>query len=335
MQNKVNQKKEMEYTYKHYYFKLGVKNVFLARQATDKILKEGDEIELAIYFTKGGVEHFDKYRPKEGEEIKPIETEEFKITVDDFKQVGMFVDAVRKEYHISIFWLFNEQQIYACQAIDNQIFDGTLKSDDTEDREKQRYQNPKSAKVKIKHIFKQYDEICPIPEFFATTHASQEYNRKTIVPFEKDSIKRVCEHLISGQGKMLINKNERLDFLSPLQFETLIFLIFYNKHEAIFCSTYRGGSTKDIDLIIEIPENIRLILNTQPCIGKLKFQIKMYDYFKNKNSKFSQEDVYLIHLGEKQEGKILGRSWIDEEISKSERLNYWLNRSLNYFFEIK
>ena len=87
-----------------------------------------------------------------------------------------------------------------------------------------------------------------LPESFSNINANQKFNRKTIVEFDgKEKI--MANHLIFNSGGMTISEKERLSHLSPVQFETLIFLIFVQNN--IYCSTYRGGTKEKYDLLID------------------------------------------------------------------------------------
>lgn len=293
--------------YKHFYFKFGGGNSLFAKHFDEqKQLYIGDDIDLAIYFTEADAEEFKKLNNQPD------------LSQDGIKQMSSFIEAVEKYHETSVFWVFYKAKIYAIQSKSNEIFSVYGKLSSANDLPNK---VPKLAKCRVLSIFDPNEQ--EIPEFFATTQASQEYNRKTIVEFKKKPIVDVCNHLLQETDKKLpINKSDLFNYLSPLQFETLIFLIFYNKHEDIFCKTYRGGTIKDIDLIVDIPKNV--FPNME---GVNKIQIKMYDYTKNIG-----EGITLIHLGKSEIDKnTYGKDWIEKEIALAPRLQKWLQKSLDFF----
>lgn len=314
-------KKTTENTFKHYYFKFGEKNQIWS----EYIKQQNKEIPLSIFF--------DKWKSKSKEEKQfPWKVDdyynsesEFKKTFDerhhnDTKQINMFFECGKKQVNNTIFWIFDEIKVYALQPtseIRDSQKDGIL--------EKYKPEDGDSAKTIPCKIYKEFLKE-ELPESFATVNSNQKYNRKTIERFD-DREQNLANFLLNEQkgDKMKIKTEDMFDYLSPIQFETLIFLIFH--HNDIFCATYRGGTLKDIDLKIEIDENSNL--KSFQNIGNQLIQIKMQDYRK---FKAKEKNEYLIHLGKSVNDKnILGKDWIKTEVKKLLQVEIWLKKSLTFY----
>lgn len=110
----------------------------------------------------------------------------------------------------------------------------------------------KLCKAKIVFEF----EACKVIHKFASTNANQAYNRRTIAEIkDKDNLKEIADAILDYQlyKKCLPNpkpskelSEEKLQYLSPIQLETLVFLIMYEKGYNPSC--YRGGTGKDYDM---------------------------------------------------------------------------------------
>ena len=161
-----------------------------------------------------------------------------------------------------------------------------------------------------------------LPEAFANINTNQKYNRKTIIEFEGNE-ELVANHLVCSSEKMKISATERLSLLSPVQFETLIFLIFVQYN--VYCSTYRGGTKEKYDLLIDNKEEVFPEFEN----GIINIQIKMKKDFVP--PKLETKTVF-VYLGKTDKKKnLFGNDWIFSKIGKSKYIDNWLTRSLDFF----
>ena len=104
--------------------------------------------------------------------------------------------------------------------------------------------------------------------------------------------------------------------MSPIEFETLCFLIF-NRGKS-HCSSFRGGILKDYDL--------RVINNGQfkDLPDKFWLQVKKKEEVEKRKKEESREHV-LIYIGEtKIKERLLGKEWIISIIKKDCGIKEWL-----------
>jgi len=213
------------------------------------------------------------------------------------------------------FWIFHKDDIYIYKPIEKAKSPNELPA-------RENYKIiPKIRKSKLLKTLKKED----CPEILSTLSANQAYNRKTIEKFT-GNIKQIADSIILGE-KLKIKTEDRLNYLSPVQFETLIFLIFH--HTDIYVSTHRGGTKKWIDLQLRVTEQNKLGLNDHQ---NYNLQIKMYDYLKNYPNFSFDRNNYLIHTGRTDKNKnILGKNWIEDRIAEIDKVNRWLNFTLEHF----
>lgn len=299
----------------HYYFKLGVGNNLF--KPTD----EGELLTLSIYFND----------EKPGWKISPYLTsgifnetqflqdaKSLKVSGNSssLSQVKSFVQASLPEnWERSFLWIFYHPKLYVFQPT-SLIYDGEV-------NESKFYgHQPKDMKAVCKKVFSMED----VPEFFAALNANQGYNRLTIRKFE-NSVHKVAEHLLFPKEERLkIESSKKFDFLSPVQFETLVFLIFH--HAGAFCSTFRGGTRPGIDLLAEFSETPKL--PGFPTSGKYFLQVKMKNSDVPKPSS-DHRNEFLIWLGDSDfEHRVLGQEWIESQIFNHVEVSRWLNRSLGF-----
>lgn len=298
----------------HFYFKFGEGNQHF------KSVPEGESLELSIYFNKEKqgwkIERF-----LQDGQFKQTEFEraaaENEISVSDISQAATFIKISLPENRERCFlWIFKHPEIFAFQPV-GLVSDGDL------DTSKVVGQQPKQMPTICKRIFK----VENVPEFFAALNAHQGYNRCTIRHFENPAIHAIAEHLLFPKAeKLKIAASQKFDFLSPVQFETLVFLIFH--HAGAFCSTFRGGTRPEIDLSVEFSETPKLSGFTSS--GKYFLQVKMKNT-EVKKLKPSNDGEYLIWLGETDlTQKILGKDWLERQIAQSNEVRNWLVRSLDF-----
>jgi hypothetical protein len=285
----------------HHFFKFGIKNCFF-----EKCLGEKKSIiPLSIYFGDWKIEQYQKH----------IETEKSQNKT----QIETFFKCA-EENTTSFFWIFYKNHVYVLKP-DGEIQNGDPSFTDWSGAP------PKTIPCKIMKEFLG-DKL---PEMFATLNSNQKYNRKTIVKFDS-KIEKICNYLLEESNmpsnKMKIKHSERLEYLSPIQFETLVFLIFH--HNDSYVSTYRGGTLEGFDLKVFLSKKNRI--DGIENVGTVYIQVKMKEH---KNFSHS-ENKYLIHLGKDCSKKhILGKKWIEVELSKLEKVEDWLEQSLDFFEIIK
>lgn len=294
---------------KHYYFKFGPKNNFFAYHLSKDDVKE---IDLAIFFgTNWSVKmYFDN--PSD------VETENRKF--GNFTQIQNFMECQKTK---SYFWIFYDGKVYLYEPLDKSVprtgekgfYDNRgIKGDVYKDS------TPKFIRFRLIEIF----ESTRLPESFSTINANQKYNRKTIKEFvgiEKQIASHIVDYgLDNMKMRIPIDGYKTFEYLSPIQFETLIFLIFH--HNDCYVSAYRGGTRKDIDLVIRSYGDFDCFKS-----GNYNIQLKMDDV---KNPKMYDVD-FLIHLGKTSvEDRVLGMDWIEKQL-KQVKVSLWLKESLRFF----
>ncbi len=311
---------------KNYYFKFGYSNGLFNHfyNKNENEIKEGDIISLAIFFDEKNIDWIveDYYRPDFAEKIQK------KGNLD---QIKTFFECPFEESYL---WVFDKGEIFVFKPISRkkaktrtiEMFNGYPKLD--------KYKSEKPKTIDAELILKfDWNRVSLLPESFATINSNQSYNRKTIKKFKgNESI--IAEYLVrnwNSKEKLSILYDKRLNYLSPIQFETLIFLIFH--HNDCFVSTFRGGTRKDIDLVICPNKDIDLLFypNKESVIFQkgenYNLQIKIFEASKAQKG----EADYLIHTGETFLNKnMLGKDWIEEQLHNS-IINNWLNQSLKFF----
>ena len=118
-----------------------------------------------------------------------------------------------------------------------------------------------------------------VPNFFFRIHTNQKYNRKTIVELNNSELD-IAKTIESGIP-IEICKNNFLNYLSPIQFKSMLSLMFLM--EGYYLGTDRGRSASGIDLLVHDKEGDL----------KGKYQIK---YSSNPNKSCIKKDITLICL---------------------------------------
>ena len=288
----------------HYFFKFGKANDFF--KESNNIQNDSlAPLSLSIFFNKyksWTVEDYyvDKRAVNRGE---------------DSGQISTFFDAANNRD--TVFWLFFEDFIYALIP-QSEVYNGTI----TEAMDKAEYGQPKAVNVTI---FKKIDKK-GLPEAFASINSYQKYNRRTIVKLEKEE-EEIAEWVYTHSDsicKMLIIKDRRFFYLSPLQFETLIFLIFH--HNNIFCTTYRGGTLEGVDFKLRTQKEV--------SIEGMQLNDNIYVQVKKDNCPHLplKNGIILVHLGKSFPDKhIYGLDWIEFCLRKLPGVENWLIVSLDFF----
>lgn len=285
---------------KHFYFKFQASNVGFKNWIKGKNHEEirvGDAIELSIYYGEWKTDDFRTNNIGKQSKIRLFQ-------ILTFFEIEMMKDDV-------FFWIFDTDKIFCFRAIDKKIYDGV---EPYSEKEKKNYS--KSIKAEL---FKSFSKI-ELPEFFANINSNQYYNRGTIREF-KSSVKEFADSLIVNKP-IKINSDNFLEFVSPIQFETLLFLIFNTENS--ICSSFRGGTLKDYDLKINVINDFHGI-----PIGKHWIQVKLKNRFpKNKSID------YMAYKGKTDLGtKLIGSEWIIDRIKDRKDILNWMHKSL-YDFEL-
>ncbi|MFH1661905.1 MAG: hypothetical protein ABIA02_02315 [Candidatus Falkowbacteria bacterium] len=200
------------------------------------------------------------------------------------------------------FWIFCEEKIYCLKKAEQKVEDGPNQYIYPGDGDP-----PKSINSKLIASYKKID----LPEFFSNINANQKYNRGTIKKLN-NAENEFANALINNE-KIKIDLNNFYKYLSPTEFETLIFLIFSENN--CLCSSFRGGTLKDYDLRVKLSDDYF-------GLPKKTFwaQIKL------KNNEKSNIDGYLISTQEKSNisEKIIGIDWIRDRVESSNNIQKWL-----------
>jgi len=225
----------MEERLKHYYFKFQRENKGLEKWFSGKQPKEtiGQKGELAIYYGNWKPSDF-----KNGKWKKIYEKERKDEYKNEFKKLDHVSEEQIKTFFLLheenpeevFFWIYYKDVVLCFQGVNLSVVIGDEKYK-IEDRVDS---TPKSIKVKLKEVYEKKD----LPEFFSNLNSNQGYNRRTIKPL-KDHIHVFADHLINagkkakGQ-KISITKENFIDYLSPIEFETLIYEIIMRSTRIIF-----------------------------------------------------------------------------------------------------
>ena len=174
---------------------------------------------------------------------------------------------------------------------------------------------PKSMDAKLIKSYKKYS----LPEVFANINSNQKYNRLTIA--ELKGPERLIADSLINKNVINISHENYFEFLSPIEFETLIFLIF--NWDNSFCSSFRGGTLKDFDLRVSLHKDI-FGLNE----GNYWLQVKKYV----SNDLIPLKSTILVHLGKTDiTNGILGLDWLTSIINNRKKILEWLKQmTFNY-----
>ena len=269
---------------KHFYFKYGIGNSGFEK----RFLENEDSFELSIYFGKWKVSDYPNNIGKQN--------------AQSIKQINTFMELPENEE--SFFWIFQKEKVYCFKSINVSVFDGSLNDSLFGD------EIPKSIKVKLVKEFKKIE----LPDFFANINSNQRYNRKTIEKITGSELK-YADSLINNEP-LVVNSGNFFEYLSPIQFETLIFMIFNDVNNGLFCSAFRGGTLKDFDFRVFLESDFKDIPK-----GEHWLQVKY------KRDKIVFKKGYLVYLGENNlDNNTIGIEWIKERIEEREDILKWHDR---------
>lgn len=113
-----------------------------------------------------------------------------------------------------------------------------------------------------------------------------------------------------------------MQYLSPIEFETLIFLIFNNQKWS-FCSSFRGGTLPGFDFRVKIYKKVYGLSK-----GIYLVQVKK----KSESDITLKPKTILVHIGKTDEPKrIFGSDWISDRVSERPDISAWLRKmTFNY-----
>jgi len=278
----------------HYYFKFQTGNTGFEKFPN---LKEGDNVPLSIYYGK--------WKCAEKNNIRIPSQKDFRSK----KQIDEFFSI--KDNLINVFfWSFYNDEVLYFKPVDGVIYDGPDYLID------ENGSFPKSMDMKLIKTYKKYS----LPEVFANINSNQKYNRLTIAKLDGPE-KSIADSLIK-KNEINISHQNYFKFLSPIEFETLIFLIFNSDNS--FCSSFRGGTLKDFDLKISLRKDI--------------FELKKGDYWVQskkldiKDNEPPKKGMILVHLGKTDvSNRIIGLDWLNNIISTRKDILEWLKEmTFNY-----
>lgn len=281
---------------KHYYFKFLPQNKGLKIWNEKNPEQNKNEIHLPIYFGKWKKnEYTNDISRKFSSNKKGIKINQDQIdTFFNLENLGV----------PTYFWIFDEDEILCFEGLDLKVFDGPVEYID------ENKSLPKCIKAcKIKS-YKKIEH----PEFFSNINSNQKYNRRTIVELENKE-KEYANALIN-KTRIVIDQNNFLEYLSPTEFETLIFLIFTNEDSV--CSSFRGGTLKNYDLRVFLEKDFHGISK-----GSHWLQVKKKPY---NNEPIDEELIF--HLGESILPKKIGTEWIKERVKEREDILKWLQKGV-------
>lgn len=310
--NEIDKTLKQKIMNKNFYFKFREGNIGFMELMELMKSKDIDEknIPLPIYFGKWTKEQY----------YLDYETLGFHKNHISKSQVDWFFNLSQTKNQNIYFWIFLPDYVYVLQLNEPySIFDFP-----TEIPKYLKYSTkdesiPKFYRGRIIDII----EKNALPECFANLNSNQKYNRLTIREFEGIE-NDIANYLVNKDSKLSIKNENKLQYLSPLQFETLIFLIFVENN--IYCSTYRGGTKEKYDLKIENDKKIFDEFDD----GPINIQIKMKKEF-SKPKKDDEKTVFVYLGNTKKEDRLFGSDWIYKEVEKSEYIKNWLKKSLEFF----
>lgn len=282
--------------------KLWLKN--LREQSIDPVKQH---IMLAIYF---GDWEYHKY-------ANEYLGEECMHTAGDARQVNLFYQ-LQNSSSDCYFWLFEGDSVYIFYALDLHVTDGEV-FDYAREREPEMGSGLRRSYAKtIKCELRQIEKKIELPEMLANLNSNQAYNRGTIREL-KDRTYRIADAVINNEC-LSITHAMILDFLSPIQFETLGFIIFNRLGN--YCSSYRGGTLKDYDLRVIFGNSAEL---------KIPFSVETQEWIQVKYKTYEgQLEMSFIVKGNDngtKQDRVLDKSWIQERC-KDPQILEWILKTI-------
>lgn len=290
----------------HYFFKFHSKNAGFIGFVENKDNREaiGTEVPLSIFYGNWLVED---YRSNSDELFYHWSGE--KLSPQSLSQVKRFFE-IEQDRTETCFWVFLDKTVYCLTPEHARVVDGPRELIDKNGS------TPKTIHSRIVLAEDKHD----LPEGFATLNANQRYNSRTIAVL-KESEHTIAEHLYKhGTAALRVSSEQVFEYLSPLQLETLLFLIFVRND--LYASTWRGGTQEKYDLRIDLDHELRPFPK-----GPSYIQVKK----KETSAARRSENYWVVHSGSSDFTKrLVGRDWVEDQVRKSEYLMQWLSRSLAF-----
>ena len=129
-----------------------------------------------------------------------------------------------------------------------------------------------------------------------------------------------CAFYKHGAAAFHVGFHELFGYLSPLQLETMLFLIFVRNDR--YASMWRGGTLEKYDLRIELDEEPRPFLKGSSYIQIKKKEIQA--------ARWSEKHC-VVHAGSSDFTKrLVSCDWIEDHVRQSDYLKQWLSRSQGF-----
>ena len=332
---------------RHYFLKLGARNFlfdfFLINKiASHLIIGHGD------WKVDSYNDNEDYLSGENGKSVRRV-----KQQIKDFFEH-------KKDRENSYFWIFHEERIYALKAV-SEIFDLCNyhdpefknscnpietwegdKSINKKDSDKfNLWSDAKLCKAKFVEGFEEGLESCDVIHKFASINAHQGYNRRTIAEIKGDEasiadaiLDFVTENKSMPQPLLL---EEKIKYLSPLQLETLVFLIVYEL--GLFPAGYRGGNGKSYDILLNKNDHSHKIENLRN-VNYISVKLGENQAIEDSKSeaKNNQNKIYIfsdpIKIGESKRNDSCRRLNVKELIddlvdSQKQKIEKWINCQIN------
>jgi len=241
-------------------------------------------------------------------------------TPGDMTQVTLFYELQRDPAEC-YFWIYEGNLVYVFHALDLKVMDGEPYSYARE-AEPERGSNRKRSFAKaIKCELVQVHKKIDLPEILSNLNSNQAYNRGTIREL-RDRVKEVADAVYCDEP-ILVTKESYLEYLSPIQFETLGFVIF--NRNGNFCSSYRGGTLKDYDLRVKFKN---------PATLAFPFEVSEQEWIQVKYKAFHDQDQMCFFVKVSDSGleieKVLDKSWIQKQCTDPNIWGWIMNTIYDY-----
>lgn len=290
---------------------------------------------------------------KENELKKLIERweEKGKNEITKREQQRQIVDFLKAVHEKHIFVTITPRKIYFYKAI------GELKTlpegkFDKYDKDLEEIKNKRKdmkdqideMKINGRNHFPKYVEVkiikeeefggkSEVPFILRSLSANQGYNRRTCVHIKDEGVTSAIEYCLNGKQFEPHNATELFECLSPLEFETLIFLLLMESGLHVF--TWRGGTLKGIDLVAKnVSSEVVTLGNISISPGDTKaFQIKRKRKYDESVPDYV-DYVVALSCGKKKNEKCLDADWVKGQIKRVYKENgdsivfKWLKNSL-------
>ena len=262
-------------------------------------------------------------------EIEPYKNkkEEKLIKPSHFSQLREFFNAKKDN---AKFIIFGDKNIYICEPKGEieDLSEDKCKKYDEEIREFLKNRFPKrwnefykAMKIYENEIPQHIPKVVEVekietkgvretPHILATLRCNQYYNRSTCREITDFGAVQAIKYCLKGKIEEPKNAKDLLNFLSPYELETLLFLVLKNR--GLFVPAWRGGTLKDIDIIgynlgegtIEMPP---VTFEQEPKT----FQVKKEADEASKNADWT---VAINFKGKNDAERVLTAEWLLDQI---------------------